>query len=360
MPEALDCLPRVTDEDMLKIFNHTETSPTGMRGVNTKILRDSVPLAGRSFLLPRGPLVAKGQWTGADIKFDAVKAIADAGAESKMIAKLKNDFDFEVIVSSGDRARSSGAPQPKVRTENGDFFGTIQGALPPNPFIAKLIQSVRDNAQLQYYQDFFESKEASDYVGMFLAPGRNTPGLSDAATRPLGNRPVMLLKDFADRETILHEFIHYQIYLDRQQKGESDPWLPDAPDKNNDFFYDLNKNPVPTIEKQISKLKKQIARVGEELDVHRFIADFGHQFGLTRAQINSSAQGFKDHLTGSNYSSGMKNLIDEIDVLKQSVAFLKNLPEDSKPKIKELTDSIDVLLKDNREKFTEAMHWRPK
>jgi hypothetical protein len=140
-----------------------------------------------------------------------------------MIAMLKNKYDFEIIVASGQKSRETQSAKIQGKPENGDFLGTINNdSKAPNPFMQKLIQSVRENQDLKYYSDLFDGEQYAAYEGLFLAPGRSFPGLNDHETRPLSDRPLMILKDFATKETILHEFLHWQSH---QSKHTCNLWL---------------------------------------------------------------------------------------------------------------------------------------
>lgn len=321
---AVNCQPNGAPEELRQILDaatlDSTTSPPPFFSENQQVVELINPLIKRDRIIQKTLPRETGVWTEVPFKLDSLLRLANAGNEEKMISMLKKNYGFEVIVASGQKSRETKSASVHGKPENGDFLGTINhDRKATNPFVQALIESVRENHDLKYYSDLFEGDKYAAYEGMFLAPGRNFPGLVDHASRPLSNRPLMILKDFATKETILHEFLHYQVWLERDQRKQTDPWISGNQSSEVNQDTPLHLDRTAYAQERIADFKLRVARLGEEIDVHKFIADHGRELGLSTEEIRSSAQGYWDHLKGSHYSGGMKRLLEETELYARTL-----------------------------------------
>jgi len=141
-----------------------------------------------------------------------------------------------------------------------------------NSEVTKLNEEIRDfqnqDPQVIQFTQIFQSIPAR---GQFIPKG-----VQPFPTTSVSTHPTILLKNFAGRASLLHEYTHFLIGEARERSGTPDPWygkgaeLPGA----------------------------AIQRHGEELDVARTIVENRDLLGLSTdiSAIQSALQNFRDDL----------------------------------------------------------------
>lgn len=301
--------------ELSQVFNNSTLSVGDYKATRRQV-NETIPILRDIPILPRG-IAHQGTWTGININFYAVKRVADAKTITEMIERIENEFGVRVVVASGNKTRNR---KPKNTLESnlsagrqGEFVDFLNDSTHANPELSKFLNRSLSDQKLAYYQSLFEKDEFEDQSAVFIAPGQSFPGANDQQTRPLRDQGIIVLKDFATRETLLHEFTHYQIFKERAQRNIPNPWHNNKTNEQ-EFLLDsdLLSNPEETVRQRLQHFNRAFDRIGEELDVHQFISTYHRPLGITLHEKKSSDQGFHDHLAGSNNNKSADAMISHM------------------------------------------------
>lgn len=206
----------------------------------------------------------------------------------------------------------------------------VPGAKEVPPLRSKSEPGDKENL---HYAKLMELPEFKNFGGSFLAPYHGPEGV----VRPSEDKPsILLLRNYTDRATVIHEFVHYLIYLARKEERVELYGKKATVDSALKLFIDTEgrklQAALDALEKEKDRAKqaelsdlifKQVVGVANALSQQKAQRGFGEEADVTRTLVeNADALGLVPEqvdrqLEYHRYAvdEGFKNLGQAMDLL---------------------------------------------
>ncbi len=247
-------------------------------------------------------------WTGLDINYSELDRLGKITDVQTLISEIENlkDERGEPFL---DIAISQTSPEDRQALNLSITTHAIGSQTSPSTLNAQQAQAILKPLQAQLKRPpltlkFLESSAAA--FKRVSARGQMIPPQTDPyKTGMKSSRRTILLKDFADRETILHEYIHALYDRERERLGLAKPF-PDLEQKMHRaqaqlerMSADDSRAPEAYVSYWQARTEFLLATSGEELEVHGTIVDRRQKFGLSDSSpaVANALQNYESEMT---------------------------------------------------------------
>lgn len=335
-----DPLKATADSKITPIYSN---SPGALLLPPTTNLREASSQANS---VTANPNIVEGIWTEEKIDISKLEDL-DHGKdherdEPEMIGILRKQYGIRVYVTQDDVPPAQAYVKRDPSTASGDSTTTELNIAPenysPNPKLKDINETSTDGPAVIQYTAAFKDNAYQEDRGMFLQPG----GVLEHQNGPMLHEkdPVIFLKSYADRLTILHEFVHFLIYQARQLLGHIDPWTrmglmktkleSDAQTIKQRYGANSNQYKSKLIDLWSLSIHRLSLTEGEEMDVQQYLnrislssVEKQHTLGEHKEHLKELQKKFRAQLDNPEFKALAQNTASLPQELQRKMASLQ-------------------------------------